>query len=168
MFNCKKLFKPQIRPPSLILLIITSQDWWIFPSQSWEVRNSMMMVTLMMMMMMMMMITPVCRISSLVGCLLLHAGKYCHFYMDNFLETSSVQISGLISVTTRNRSFTCRQYLHQYFDILLYYLQHWIWRGHMKILKRHVLLLRSSICGALWHDVVLHNEALHAAVAAPM
>ena len=40
MFNCKKLFKLQIRPPSLILLITTSQDRWIFPSQSWEVRNS--------------------------------------------------------------------------------------------------------------------------------
>ena len=35
-----KLFKLQIRPPSLILLITTSQDRWIFPSQSWEVRNS--------------------------------------------------------------------------------------------------------------------------------
>jgi len=40
MFNCKKLFKLQIRPPNLILLITTSQDRWIFPSQSWEVRNS--------------------------------------------------------------------------------------------------------------------------------
>ena len=39
IFNCKKLFKPQIRPPSLILLITTSQDRWIFPSQSCEVRN---------------------------------------------------------------------------------------------------------------------------------
>ena len=44
MFNCKKLFKLQIRPPSLILLITTSQDRWIFPSQSWEVSNSMMMI----------------------------------------------------------------------------------------------------------------------------
>ena len=26
MFNCKKLFKLQVRPPSLILLITTSQD----------------------------------------------------------------------------------------------------------------------------------------------
>ena len=26
MFNCKKLFKLQIRPPSLILFITTSQD----------------------------------------------------------------------------------------------------------------------------------------------
>ena len=40
MFNCEKLFKLQIRSPSLILLITTSQDSWIFPSQSWEVRNS--------------------------------------------------------------------------------------------------------------------------------
>jgi len=40
MFNCKKLFKPQIRPPSLMLLIAASQDRWIFPRQSWEVRNS--------------------------------------------------------------------------------------------------------------------------------
>jgi len=40
MFNCKKLFKLQIRPPSLILLITASQDRGIFPSQSWEVRNS--------------------------------------------------------------------------------------------------------------------------------
>jgi len=40
MFNCKKLFKLQVRPPSLILLIATSQDRWIFPSQSWEVKNS--------------------------------------------------------------------------------------------------------------------------------
>jgi len=40
MFNCKKLFKLQIRRPSLILLITTSQDKWIFPSQRWEVRNS--------------------------------------------------------------------------------------------------------------------------------
>jgi len=40
MFNCKKLFTLQIRPPSLILLIIISQDIWIFPSESWEVRNS--------------------------------------------------------------------------------------------------------------------------------
>ena len=44
MFNCKKLFKLQVRPPSLILLITTSQDRWIFPSQSWEVKNSMMMM----------------------------------------------------------------------------------------------------------------------------
>ena len=44
MFNCKKLFKPQIRPLSLILLITTSQDRWIFPSQSWEVRNSMIII----------------------------------------------------------------------------------------------------------------------------
>ena len=49
MFNCKKLFNLQIRPPSLILLITTSQDRWIFPSQSWEVRNSMMMMMMMMM-----------------------------------------------------------------------------------------------------------------------
>ena len=56
MFNCKELFKPQIRPPSLILLITASQDTWIFPSQSWEVRNSMMMMMMMMMMKMMMMI----------------------------------------------------------------------------------------------------------------
>ena len=40
MFSCKKLFKLQIRPPSLILLITTSQDRWIFPSQNWDVRNS--------------------------------------------------------------------------------------------------------------------------------
>ena len=40
MFNCKKLFKLQIRPPRLILLFTTSQDRWIFPSQSWKVRNS--------------------------------------------------------------------------------------------------------------------------------
>ena len=40
MFNCKKLFKLQIRPPSVILLITASQDRWIFPSQSWEVKNS--------------------------------------------------------------------------------------------------------------------------------
>ena len=39
VFNCKKLFKLQIRPPSIILLITTSQDRWIFHSQSWEVRN---------------------------------------------------------------------------------------------------------------------------------
>ena len=38
--NCKKLFTLQVRPPSLILLITTSQDRWIFPSQSWEVKNS--------------------------------------------------------------------------------------------------------------------------------
>jgi len=44
MFNCKKLFKLQIRPPSLILLITTSQDRWIFPSQSWEVKNSIMII----------------------------------------------------------------------------------------------------------------------------
>jgi len=40
MFNFKKHFKLQIRPPSLILLITTSQHRWIFPSQSSEVRNS--------------------------------------------------------------------------------------------------------------------------------
>ena len=40
MFNCKRLFKLQIRPQNLILLITTSQDRWIFPSQRWEVRNS--------------------------------------------------------------------------------------------------------------------------------
>ena len=45
MFNCKKLFKLQIRQPSLILLISTSQDRSIFPSQSREVRNSMMIFT---------------------------------------------------------------------------------------------------------------------------
>ena len=44
MINCKKLFKLQIRPSSLILLITTSQDRWMFPSQSWKVRNSMMMI----------------------------------------------------------------------------------------------------------------------------
>ena len=44
MFNCEKLFKLQIRPPSLILLITTSQDRWIFPSQSWEVRNSLIII----------------------------------------------------------------------------------------------------------------------------
>ena len=44
--NCKKLFKLQIRPPSLILLITASQDRWIFPSQSWEVRNSMIIITI--------------------------------------------------------------------------------------------------------------------------
>ena len=49
MFNCKKLFKLQIRPRSLLLLITTSQDRWIFPSQSWEVRNWMMMMIMMMM-----------------------------------------------------------------------------------------------------------------------
>jgi len=38
--NNNKFFKLQIRPPNLILLITTSQDRWIFPSQSWEVRNS--------------------------------------------------------------------------------------------------------------------------------
>ena len=40
MFNCKKLLKLQVRPPSLILLITASQDRWIFHSQSWEVKNS--------------------------------------------------------------------------------------------------------------------------------
>jgi len=40
MFNCKKLFKLQVRPPSSILLTTASQDRWIFPSQSWEVKNS--------------------------------------------------------------------------------------------------------------------------------
>jgi len=33
MFNCKELFKLQIRPPTLILLIAASQDRLIFPSQ---------------------------------------------------------------------------------------------------------------------------------------
>ena len=33
-------FKLQIRPSSLILLITTSQDRGIFPSQSWEAKNS--------------------------------------------------------------------------------------------------------------------------------
>ena len=49
MFNCKKLFKLQTGPPGLILLITTSQDRWIFPSQNWEVRNSKMMMMMMMM-----------------------------------------------------------------------------------------------------------------------
>jgi hypothetical protein len=40
MFNCKKFFKLHVRPPSLILLITTSQDRWIIPSQSREVKNS--------------------------------------------------------------------------------------------------------------------------------
>jgi hypothetical protein len=40
MFNCKKLFILQVRPPSLILLITISQDRWIFPSQSCEVKYS--------------------------------------------------------------------------------------------------------------------------------
>ena len=40
MFSCRKLFKLQIRSPSLILLITTIQDRWMFPSKSWEVRNS--------------------------------------------------------------------------------------------------------------------------------
>jgi len=44
MFNCKKLSKLQIKPPSLILLITKFQDRWIFPSWSWEIRNSMMMM----------------------------------------------------------------------------------------------------------------------------
>ena len=34
MFKCKILFKLQIRPPSLILFITTSQDRWIYHSQS--------------------------------------------------------------------------------------------------------------------------------------
>jgi hypothetical protein len=46
MFNFKKLFKLQIRPPSLILLISTSHDRWIFLSQIWEVRNSMLLLLL--------------------------------------------------------------------------------------------------------------------------
>ena len=40
MSNCKELFKLQIRPPSLIVLIAVSQDRWMFRSQSWEVKNS--------------------------------------------------------------------------------------------------------------------------------
>jgi len=32
MFNCKKLFKLQIKPPSLILLITTPQDRCYFPA----------------------------------------------------------------------------------------------------------------------------------------
>jgi len=39
MFNCKKLFKLQVRQPSLILLITTSQDMGIFASQNSEVKN---------------------------------------------------------------------------------------------------------------------------------
>ena len=35
MFNCKKLFKLQIRPQSLILLIAASQDRGMFAGQSW-------------------------------------------------------------------------------------------------------------------------------------
>ena len=46
LFNCKKLFKLKVRPPSLILLITASQDRWIFPRQSWEVRNSIMIMIL--------------------------------------------------------------------------------------------------------------------------
>ena len=34
MFTCKEHFKLQIRPPSLILLITTSQDRWIFPAKT--------------------------------------------------------------------------------------------------------------------------------------
>ena len=34
MFNCKKLFKLQIRPPSVILLIAASQDRGMFAGQS--------------------------------------------------------------------------------------------------------------------------------------
>ena len=33
MFSCKKLFKLQIRPPSLIRLIAASRDGWIFPAE---------------------------------------------------------------------------------------------------------------------------------------
>jgi len=40
MFNCKKISKVQKRPPSLILFITTPQVSWIFPSQSWERKNS--------------------------------------------------------------------------------------------------------------------------------
>ena len=40
MFICKKLFKLQIRSPNLIVFITTTQERRIFPSQSWEVRNS--------------------------------------------------------------------------------------------------------------------------------
>ena len=53
-------------------------------------------------------IIPVYGITSFVRCLLLHAGKYWHFYTDNFLKTPSVQISALISITTK--------ILHLHFD----------------------------------------------------
>ena len=46
MFNCKELYKLQVRLPSLILLIAAPQDRGIFPSQSWEVRNLMMMIVI--------------------------------------------------------------------------------------------------------------------------
>jgi len=45
MFNCKKLLKLQVRPLSLILLITTSQDRWIYPSQRWEEKNLVIIIT---------------------------------------------------------------------------------------------------------------------------
>ena len=57
MFNFKKLLELKIRIPSLIMLITTSQDRWIFPSQCWEVRKSMMMMMMMVMIIIMMMKT---------------------------------------------------------------------------------------------------------------
>jgi hypothetical protein len=47
MFNCKKLFKLQIRSQSVILLIAASQDRGMFAGQSREVRNSMMIIMMM-------------------------------------------------------------------------------------------------------------------------
>ena len=46
---CTKLLKLQIRPPSLILLITTPQDRWIFSSQSWEVINSIIIIIIIIM-----------------------------------------------------------------------------------------------------------------------
>ena len=74
LFNCKEIFKLQIRPSSLILLIIISQDKWIFPSYSWEVRNSMMM---MMMMMIMIIIIIIIIIIYLIFRCLLNKRRLC-------------------------------------------------------------------------------------------
>ena len=96
MFNCKKLFKLQIRPPSLILLITTSQDRWIFPSQSWELRNSMMM--------MMMIIIP-------------RTGEWNMCYVEAKGSTSDPDsniiygINSKVTITKSNNTYPAHQYV---------------------------------------------------------
>jgi len=73
--------EPEQYNPTLILLITASQDGWIFPSQSWELRNSMMMIKLF-------------RLSSVR-----HKG-YCHCAV--FCSTHIIYITLLWVVTAVN------------------------------------------------------------------
>ena len=146
MFN----FKPQIRPPSLILLIITSQDGWIFPSQSWEVRNSMMI-------MMMMVITTIIIIEPSLpvhgttfrrtaGC---HGIRIGRLFAKRFLIRimwKSLKVSSEYTLLTGNCSTTVSTRSHPHDVVCIFNYRH---RGLQQ------LLACTSVLGAMELPVVV-------------